>query len=313
MGQLFYEDNAVTGAALPHPFQVSFEFFPPNTPEMDATLWKSIKRLEPLAPHFISVTYGANGSARERTHRTVQRVLAETTLVPAAHLTCVGAPADEVNAIADRYWDAGVRHVVALRGDAPAGATRYEPVAGGYAFAVDLIRGIRARHAFEISVAAYPEKHPEAASFEADLDNLKRKVDAGATRAITQFFFDNAHYWRFVERARAAGITIPIIPGIMPVTNFTQTRAFALRAGTSVPDSLGTLFAGLEQDVETRRLVAATVAAEQCQALARDGVREFHFYTLNRADLSYAICHILGLRPRGPDAAVDVAHPPVSR
>jgi methylenetetrahydrofolate reductase (NADPH) len=282
---------------VPPAFQISFEFFPPNTPEMEETLWRSIKRLEPLAPRFVSVTYGAVGSARERTHRTVRRIVEETSLVPAAHLTCVGATQAEIDVVADAYWDAGVRHVVALRGDPPAGAERYVPHPGGHAYAVDLVRGLRARHDFAISVAAYPEGHPEATSLAADLDNLKRKIDAGATHAITQFFFDNDVYFRFVDRARRAGITVPIIPGIMPVTNFVQMRRFAKIAGAAVPDKLAWLFDGLEHDVETRRLVAATVAAEQCSGLARSGVDQFHFYTLNRADLSFAICHILGLRP----------------
>ena len=285
----------MTHAAIAHPFEVSFEFFPPNTPEMEETLWRSIKRLEPLAPRFVSVTYGANGSTRERTHRTVRRILTETTLVPAAHLTCVGANKDDVLAVADEYWDAGVRHIVALRGDPPVG-TAYAPHPEGFPFATELVQGLRTRHDFEISVSAYPEGHPEAPSLHVDLDNLKRKVDAGATRAITQFFFDNDVYFRFVERAQRAGIKVPIVPGIMPVTNFVQMRKFAARTGASIPSHMGWLFEGLENDADTRRLVAATVAAEQCQALANHGVYEFHFYTLNRADLSYAICHILGLR-----------------
>jgi methylenetetrahydrofolate reductase (NADPH) len=293
----------VTAAGIAHPFEVSFEFFPPNTAEMEETLWRSIKRLEPLAPRFVSVTYGAAGSARERTHRTVTRILTETSLVPAAHLTCVGAPRAEIDAVADRYWDGGVRHVVALRGDMPAGSVgAYTPLDGGYAYAADLVAGLRARHPFEVSVAAYPEGHPEATSLRADLDNLKRKIDAGATRAITQFFFDNDVYYRFVERAQRAGITVPIVPGIMPVSNFVRTRRFAATAGATVPARMGWLFEGLEDDPDTRRLVAATVAAEQCVALAQQGVYEFHFYTLNRADLSYAICHVLGLRPRGAPA-----------
>ena len=288
----------MTSSAIAIPFQVSFEFFPPNTAEMEETLWRSIKRLEPLAPRFVSVTYGAAGSARERTHRTVRRILAETGLVPAAHLTCAGSTRDEVDRVADAYWESGVRHVVALRGDAPAGSGAYRPHPGGYAYASDLVAGLRARHDFNLSVAAHPEGHPEAPSMRADLDNLKRKVDAGASRAITQFFFDNDIYFRFVERAQRAGITVPIVPGIMPVTNFVQMRKFAAQAGASVPAQMGWLFEGLEQDPDTRRLVAATVAAEQCLSLAKQGVNEFHFYTLNRADLSYAICHILGLRPK---------------
>ncbi len=288
----------MTSAAILEPFAVSFEFFPPNTPEMESTLWHSIQRLAPLGPRFVSVTYGAAGSTRERTHRTVRRLLDETALVPAAHLTCVGASRAEVDAVADEYWTAGVRHIVALRGDAPAGAAAYAPHADGYPYAVDLVRGLRARHDFTVTVSAYPEGHPEAPSLHADLDNLKRKVDAGATQAITQFFFDNTVYYRFVERARRAGIGIPIIPGIMPVTNFVQMRRFAAQTGASIPSALAWVFEGLEQDPETRKLVAATVAAEQCQQLAAQGVHDFHFYTLNRADLSYAICHMLGLRPR---------------
>ena len=288
----------MTSVAIGHPFQVSFEFFPPNTAEMEETLWRSIKRLEPLAPRFVSVTYGAAGSTRERTHRTVRRILDETTLVPAAHITCVGSTRGDVDAVADAYWDAGVRHVVALRGDPLPDAPRYTPHPGGYPYGADIVAGLRARHSFELTVAAYPEKHPESPTAEADLDNLKRKVDAGATRAITQFFFDNTLYFRFIERARRAGITVPIVPGIMPVTNFVQMKKFAAHTGATVPASMGRLFEGLENDPDTRKLVAATVAAEQCQNLARNGVNEFHFYTLNRADLSFAICHILGMRPR---------------
>ncbi len=284
--------------ALPIPFQVSFEFFPPKTAEMEQTLWSSITRLAPLNPRFVSVTYGAGGSTRERTHNTVRRILTETPLVPAAHLTCVAATSGQIDEVADAYWDAGVRHVVALRGDIPGGEAPYFPTPGGYAYAAELVAGLRKRHDFELSVAAYPETHPEAKSPQDDLDNLKRKIDAGATRAITQFFFDNWTFLRFVDRARKAGITVPIVPGIMPVTNFTQMRKFAGVAGTTVPATFARLFEGLDNDPETRKLVAATVAAEQCQQLAQAGVTEFHFYTLNRADLTYALCHILGLRPR---------------
>lgn len=285
------------------PFRVSFEFFPPRTPEMEATLWHAIQRLAPLAPWFVSVTYGAGGGTRERTHRTVHRLLTETSLAPAAHLTCVGASRAEVDAVADDYWASGVRHVVALRGDPPAGETEYVPHPEGYAFATDLIAGLRKRHDFEVSVACFPEGHPQATSFTADLENLKRKVDAGATRAITQFFFDNAIFLRFQERAARAGITIPIIPGIMPVTNFTQMVKFA-KGWASIPADLSWKFEGLEHDPDTRELVAATVAAEQVQGLAAEGVSDFHFYTLNRADLTYAICHLLGLRPRVATPAV---------
>lgn len=278
-------------------FSVSFEFFPPRTPESEEQLWRAITRLAPLAPRFVSVTYGAGGSTRERTHRTVRRILSETGLVPAAHLTCVSATREEIDAVADAYWENGVRHVVALRGDPPSGATRYEPTPDGYAWASELVAGLRARHDFEVSVATFPEGHPDSLSLDRELDNLKRKVDAGASRAITQFFFDNWTYLRFLDRARKAGITVPIVPGIMPVTNFGQMAKFAAMAGASIPRSFPLLFEGLENDPETRKLVAATVAADQCQKLADAGVTEFHFYTLNRADLTYALCHILGLRP----------------
>ncbi|MDX2193436.1 MAG: methylenetetrahydrofolate reductase [Gemmatimonadales bacterium] len=283
--------------SAPQDLKVSFEFFPPKSAEMEEALWRSIKRLEPLGPQFVSVTYGAGGSTRERTHNTVRRIVKETTLQPAAHLTCVAATQGELDQVADAYWGAGVRHIVALRGDPPGGQERYTPHPGGYAWTVDLIEGLRRLHDFEITVACFPEVHPEALSAEADLDNLKRKIDAGATRAITQFFFDNDVYLRFVDRARAAGIHIPILPGIMPVTNFRMMGVFAAKAGASVPAWLGTLFDGLDDDAETRKLVAATVCAEQVRKLEEAGVREFHFYTLNRADLSYAICHILGVRP----------------
>ena len=279
------------------PFKVSFEFFPPKTAEMEETLWRAVKRLEPMAPSFVSVTYGAGGSTRERTHRTVRRVLEETTLVPAAHLTCVGASRSEVDEVADAYWEVGVQHVVALRGDPPAGEAVFTPHPEGYRYANELVAGLVKRHPFEVSVAAYPEAHPQATSFTTDVDALKRKVDAGATRAITQFFFDNTVFLRFVDRATRAGITVPIVPGIMPVTNFGQMVKFAKMAGASVPADLGWKFEGLDADPETRKLVAATVAAEQVQGLAAEGISEFHFYTLNRADLTYAICHILGLRP----------------
>ncbi|MBK7905532.1 MAG: methylenetetrahydrofolate reductase [NAD(P)H] [Gemmatimonadetes bacterium] len=262
---------------------------------MEETLWKSITRLAPLQPRFVSVTYGAGGSTRERTHHTVHRIREETSLVPAAHLTCVAATRAEIDAVADDYWSVGVRHIVALRGDLLEGRTH--PAPDGYRYASELIAGLRKRHDFEISVAAYPEVHPDATSPDADLDNLKRKIDAGATRAITQFFFDNWTYLRFLDRARKAGITVPIVPGIMPVTNFTQMAKFAKQTGASIPREFARMFDGLENDPETRKLVAATVAAEQCQQLERAGVTEFHFYTLNRADLTYALCHVLGLRP----------------
>ncbi len=276
--------------------EVSFEFFPPKTEKMEETLWQSVARLAPLRPAFVSVTYGAGGTTRERTHATVVRILNETGLVPAAHLTCVGASKDEVLEVADHYWEAGIRHIVALRGDPPEGQA-YAPHPQGFAFAADLVAGLKQRHDFEISVAAYPETHPQALSPAGDIDNLKRKVDAGATRAITQFFFDPDSYFRFMDHVGAAGISVPVVPGILPVTNFAQVAKFSAMCGAHVPDWLRDLFEGLDDDPETRRLVAATVAAEQCRALYAGGARAFHFYTLNRADLTYAICHILGLRP----------------
>jgi len=285
-------------AALKRPLSVSFEFFPPKTEKMQEQLWECVRRLEPLNPDFVSVTYGAGGGTRERTHDTVARIARETSVKPAAHLTCVGSTTDEIAEIAHKYWEDGVRHIVALRGDPPEGSGgRYTPTPGGYAFASDLVTGLKRIADFEISVAAYCETHPEAASPEADLDNLKRKVDAGANRAITQFFFDVDVYRRFRDRAVAAGITVPIVPGILPVTNVAQVTKFSAACGAKVPAWMADLFDGLDDDPETRRLVAATVAAQQCRALAADGVGEFHFYTLNRADLAYAICRILGVRP----------------
>ena len=274
---------------------------------MEQTLWASVKRLEPLRPRFVSVTYGAGGSTRERTHATVVRILRESSLVPAAHLTCVGATREEVDAIARRYWQAGVRHIVALRGDPPAGTERYEPHPGGYPCAHDLIAGLKRVADFEISVAAFPETHPEAVSPEADLDYLKRKIDAGASRAITQYFFDVELYLGFIERVRKVGITVPIVPGILPVSNFAQVVKFSAKCGATVPDWLAKLFEGLDEDPETRKLVAATVAADQCRRLQAAGVNEFHFYTLNRADLTYAISHILGLRPQAQEDAAGAA------
>ncbi|CCQ72523.1 methylenetetrahydrofolate reductase [Magnetospira sp. QH-2] len=284
---------------LPRDVRVSFEFFPPKSDKMEATLWASMTRLAPLAPSFVSVTYGAGGSTRERTHATVTRILRETDIAPAAHLTCVGATRDEINDIAGQYWDDGVRHIVALRGDPPEGESTYRPHPGGYAYASDLVAGLRKVHDFELSVAAYPETHPEASSPDADLNNLKAKVDAGATRAITQAFFDPEVFLRFRDRCDAAGITVPIVPGILPVSNFVQVKKFSAMCGTSVPSWMGDLFGGLEEDPETRKLVAATLAAEQCRVLSAEGVKDFHFYTLNRADLTYAICHVLGVRPQG--------------
>ncbi len=277
--------------------RVSFEFFPPKTAEMEQSLWAAITKLAPLAPSFVSVTYGAGGTTRERTHATVRRIRQETDLAPAAHLTCVGASREEIDQIARDYWDAGIRHIVALRGDAPAGAAGYEPHPGGYAYAADLVAGLKAVGDFEISVAAYPETHPEARSPEADLDNLKRKIDAGATRAISQYFFEASTFERFLERARKAGITVPILPGILPVTNFAQVVKFSAACGAAVPKWLAEMFDGLDQDPETRKLVAATVASELVQNLAALGIRDFHFYTLNRADLTTAICRRLGVKP----------------
>ncbi len=284
--------------------RISFEFFPPKSAEMERTLWDSITRLAPLAPDFVSVTYGAGGGTRERTHATVRRLLTETPLAPAAHLTCVAATRAEVDEVVRGYQAAGVRHIVALRGDPPAGiGAKYEPHPGGYAYACDLVAGIRAIGDFEISVAAFPEKHPESADMESDLDALQRKIDAGATRAITQFFFENDSYFRFLDRVRARGIEIPIVPGILPVQNFTQAKSFAERAGASVPAWLAERFDGLDDDVATRRLIAAHLAAEQVLDLAAQGVRDFHFYTMNRAELVYAICHLLGIRPAAAKAA----------
>jgi methylenetetrahydrofolate reductase (NADPH) len=281
------------------PIRVSFEFFPPKTAEMEQTLWHAIERLAPLQPNFVSVTYGAGGSTRERTHSTVERIVRETDLRPAAHLTCVAASRDEVDDVVRKYREAGVHHIVALRGDPPAGiGTAYEPHPQGYATSTELIRGIRRLGDFEISVSAYPEKHPESSSIDADIDVLKAKIDAGATRAITQFFFDNQVYLRYLERVRSKGINIPIVPGIVPVQNFKQTASFAKKTGASVPQWLAERFDGLEDDVETRRLVAAAVAAEQVLDLTERGVRDFHFYTMNKADLVFAICHLLGLRTR---------------
>jgi len=284
--------------------QVSFEFFPPKTEEMEKTLWTSIARLAPLKPRFVSVTYGAGGSTRERTHGTIARMLRETSLTPAAHLTCVGATKAETDQVVRDYWDIGVRHIVALRGDPVTGAgTKYVPHPGGYEGSPELIEGIKKIGNFEVSVSAYPEKHPDSASMEAELDLLKRKVDAGANRAITQFFFGNDLYFRFLDRVRARGIEIPIVPGIIPVLNFAQVKKFADACGAHVPNSLAERFAGLDHDAETRKLVAATVAAEQVNDLRQRGVNEFHFYTLNRSELVFAICHMLGIRPETGAAA----------
>ena len=281
----------------PRGVRVSFEFFPPKTADMEQALWESIERLAPLRPAFVSVTYGAGGSTRERTHATVKRILAETLLVPAAHLTCVGATRAEVDAVIDSYCAAGVRHIVALRGDPVGGiGERYAPHPGGYRNAAELVAGIKRIAPVEVSVSAYPEKHPDSPTVAVDIDMLKAKVDAGATRAITQFFFENALYFRYLDRARASGIDIPIVPGILPVQNFKQTKNFAVRCGASVPAWLAERFDGLDDDPATRKLIAAAVAAEQVLDLVDHGVTDFHFYTMNRADLVFAICHLLGVR-----------------
>ena len=277
---------------------VSFEFFPPKTDKMEEQLWLAINRLAPFAPEFVSVTYGAGGSTRERTHNTVARIVKDTALRPAAHLTCVNASKGEVDDVARAYWDAGVRHIVALRGDPPDGVgAKYQPHPGGYDNAAALVSGLKKIAPFEVSVAGYPDKHPESVTHQLDIDNLKAKVDAGADRIITQFGFDNTHYLRFLERARAAGIWVPITPGLVPIHNFRQVAGFAVRAGAPVPAWLARRFEGLEDDPATTHLVAAAVATEQAMDLVDEGIKSFHFYTLNRADLVYAICHLLGLRP----------------
>lgn len=275
---------------------VSFEFFPPHTAEMEVTLWQSIERLAGLAPRFVSVTYGADGSTRERTHAAVARIIAETQLTPAPHLTCIDASRGEIDDIAREYWDMGVRHLVALRGDAPKGTGAYVPHADGYAYAADLVEGLRNVADFDISVAAYPEGHPEAPDAAYDLDNLKRKLDAGATRAITQFFFDADIFLHFRDRCGQAGIESAIVPGILPITRFPQLQRFAAMCGASIPDWLRDRFSGLDDDAETRQMIAASVAIEQVRHLEAEGIDEFHFYTLNRSELTYAICHALGVR-----------------
>ena len=290
-------------AGLPGDIRTSFEFVPPKSEAMEAQLWDAVTRLKVLRPHFVSVTYGAGGTTRTRTHATVARIISEAQLPAAAHLTCVDASKAEIREVAEQYWEAGVRHIVALRGD-PAGepGTRFTPHPEGYASAAELVAGLKAIAPFEISVAAYPEVHPEATSPQADIDNLKRKLDAGASRAITQFFFEAETFFRFRDRLAAAGIDAAVIPGILPVTNVAQARRFAAACGANFPEWMDGLFAGLDQHPATRQLVAATIAAEFCQRLYAGGVRDFHFYTLNRAELAYAICHLLGLRPAGVEA-----------
>jgi methylenetetrahydrofolate reductase (NADPH) len=275
---------------------VSFEFFPPKTESMEATLWSSIETLAPLGPRFVSVTYGAGGSTRERTHNTVARIARETAIPAAAHLTCVEATKAEIDEIADAYWEAGVRHIVALRGDPPAAGKSFEAHPQGYAGAAELVEGLRKRHPFEISVSAYPETHPDAATPQADLDNFKRKLDAGASRGITQFFFEPETFFRFRDAAAKSGIDAEIVPGIMPVSNFAAIKKMSAMTGTSVPAWMGRLFDGLDDHPQARQLVAATLTAELCRRLYAGGVKQFHFYTLNRSELSYAICHLLGLR-----------------
>jgi len=283
----------ITGQAI----NVSFEFFPPNTVAMEETLWSSMKHLGVLEPRFVSVTYGADGSTRERTHAAVARILAETNLTVAPHLTCIGATRDEIDDIARQYWDMGVRHLVALRGDPPPGTGNYIPHPDGYAYASDLVAGLKKVADFDISVAAYPEVHPEAIDARSDIENLRRKLDAGASRAITQFFFDIEHYLRFRDACTKFGIDSQIVPGILPITRFPQLTRFAERCGAGIPAWLVDRFNGLEDDAETRKLIAAAVAIEQVGLLCKEGVGEFHFYTLNRHELTYAICHAIGIRP----------------
>lgn len=284
-------------AGLPGDAEISFEFFPPKTEKMEEQLWDAIVTLEPLGPRFVSVTYGAGGTTRERTHNTVSRIARETGIAAAAHLTCVDASCAEIAEIADAYWQAGVRHIVALRGDPPNAGGQFTPHPQGYASAAELVEGLRKRHPFEISVSAYPETHPEAASAQADIDFLKRKLDAGASRAITQFFFEPDTFFRFRDAVAASGVEPEIVPGIMPVTNFAAIQRMSKMTGTAVPEWLAHLFEGLDDRPAARQLVAATIAAEMCRRLYAGGVRQFHFYTLNRAELSYAICHLLGKRP----------------
>ena len=282
---------------------VSFEFFPPKDEQMEQTLWQSVERLAPLRPRFVSVTYGADGSTRTRTHNIVTKIQQSTPLTAAPHLTCVGAPREEILEVARNYWAHGIRHIVALRGDPPQGSGKYAPHPEGFAYAVDLVRGLKSAANFEISVATYPEPHPEAPNADFELANLKAKIDAGADRAITQFFFDPDLFLRFRDRCAAAGVKASIVPGILPITRFPQMLRMAQRCGASVPDWLVHRFDGLDDDPETRRLIAAAVAIEQVQQLERHGVEEFHFYTLNRSELTFAICHALGVRPAAPQAS----------
>ncbi len=285
-------------ADLPGDIATSFEFFPPKTDKMRETLWESVRTLAPLRPRFVSVTYGAGGSTRERTHATVERIVREAKLPAAAHLTCVNASRAEIDEVLDQYWQAGVRHIVALRGDPPGGESRFVARRDGYADAAELVAGVLARHPFEVSVGAYPEVHPEAKSAAADLAHLKRKIEAGASRAITQFFFDPELFLRFQDRARMAGIEADIVPGILPVSNFAAAKRMSAPCHVRIPGWMERMFAGLDDRPAARQLVAATVAAELVRRLYSGGVRHFHFYTLNRAELTYAICHLLGVRPQ---------------
>ncbi|AQQ06137.1 methylenetetrahydrofolate reductase [NAD(P)H] [Roseibium algicola] len=288
--------NRRSHQAAPSPITASFEFFPPKSDKMAETLWQTVQRLAPLSPSFVSVTYGAGGSTRERTHRTVERILKETDLAPAAHLTCVGAARSEIDTIVKDYWDLGVRHLVALRGDPLDGiGSRYVPHPEGYAYATDLVEGVKKIANFDISVSGYPERHPESGNWQKEIDNLKRKVDAGADRIITQYFFDNDLFDDYLDRIAAAGINIPVIPGILPIHNFEQTMVFSAKCGTSIPQWLARRFAGLTNDPETRKLVGVSVACEQVMDLVDRGINDFHFYTMNRADLTFAICHMLGM------------------
>ena len=275
---------------------VSFEFFPPKTEEMEEKLWRSISKLKDLNPNFVSVTYGAGGSTRKRTHSTIERILKETNLTPASHLTCIGASREEIEEIARNYWQMGVRHIVALRGDMPALAPNYQLHPNGYKYANELVAALKKIADFKISVAGYPEKHPEAPNMKVDIENLKRKVDAGADQIITQFFFDTDDYLRFVDKCRAAAINVPIIPGILPVTNIVQVKHFAKICGANIPNWMIGLFSGLDEKEETKKMIAAIVAVEQCRILFENGVKDFHFYTLNRSELVLTICHILGIR-----------------
>ncbi|TRD11817.1 methylenetetrahydrofolate reductase [NAD(P)H] [Erythrobacter insulae] len=289
-------------SGLPGDVDVSFEFFPPKTQKMEDQLWDAVQQLKPLAPSFVSVTYGAGGSTRERTHATVARIIAEAKMPAAAHLTCVGASKAEIREVAEQYWEAGVRHIVALRGDAGEPGAPFTPHPEGFASAAELVAGLKEIADFDISVAAYPETHPDADCPQSDIDNLKRKLDAGASRAISQFFFSADKFFAFRDRLAASGIDQPVLPGILPVTNVAQARKFAGACGAEIPPWMDGLFEGLDAKPDARKLVAATVAAELCRRLYAGGVRDFHFYTLNRSELAYAICHMLGKRPIGETA-----------